>query len=361
MIHPPFPDVTVLLGDPGLPDATKVDARYSAEDRDAVVRMRAALERLPGYRFTYLDDHTRLLEHLVLRPPAFVLNLCDTGFRNVAIRELHVPALLEMLAVPYSGSPPPCLAWCYDKALVRSLAAAQGVPVPREVLVAGSQPGVPLPVRFPALVKPNTGDGSVGITRRSVVRDAAEARTYLAWLRATLPGCDALVQEFLEGPEYSIGLVGNPGTGFTVLPPLEVDYEGLDQGLPRILSYESKTVPDSPYWRQVRYRPAGITRARLAELTLAATLLFRRLGCRDYLRVDFRCGTDGIPRLLEVNPNPAWCWDGKLQLMAGFAGYDEAGLFGLILEAAQRREAATRHGVGALTGDPAGSAPSSPG
>jgi D-alanine-D-alanine ligase len=200
-----------------------------------------------------------------------------------------------------------------------------------------------LPDRFPALVKPNTGDGSVGITQESLVRDAAETRAHLERLRAQLPGCDALVQEFLDGPEYAIGLVGNVGDGFTVLPPLEVDYGGLDPELPRILSYESKTVPDSPYWRHVRYREARIGQDRLAGLVGAARRLFRRLGCRDYARFDFRCGADGIPRLLEVNPNPAWCWDGKLQLMAGFAGHDEASLLGLILETAQRREAAVRH------------------
>jgi D-alanine-D-alanine ligase len=150
------------------------------------------------------------------------------------------------------------------------------------------------------------------------------------------------VQEFLDGPEYAVGIVGNPDTGFTVLPPLEVDYDGLDPGLPRILAYESKTVPDSPYWRQLRYRPARVAATLLARLVDEATSLFSRLGCRDYARVDFRCGADGEPRLLEVNPNPAWCWDGKLQIMAGFAGHDETALFGMLLAAAQRREAAAR-------------------
>ena len=339
---PPFPDVTVLLGDPQRPDVTKVDARYSVEDLDAVRRMQTALERLADYRFRYLDEHARWLTELVAHPPAFALNFCDTGFRNVASQELHVAALLEMLDVPYSGSPPRCLAACYDKALVRAVAVAHGVPVPGEVFVRGCAPDVPLPVGFPALIKPNVGDGSVGITRESVVHGEHEARSRLAQLRDEWPGCDGLVQEFLDGPEYAIGLVGNPEAGFTVLPALQVDYGNLDAGLPHILSYESKTVPDSPYWRQLRYRPAQLTRDRLERLTAAATLLFWRLGCRDYARIDFRCDDDGEPRLLEVNPNPAWCWDGKLQIMAGFGGHDETSLLGAILEAAQRREAAAR-------------------
>jgi D-alanine-D-alanine ligase len=340
---PHFPDVTVLMGDPRLPDATKANGRYGPEDLEAVARMKAALGRLTAYRFSYLDDHTRVISSLAANPPDFVLNLCDTGFGNVASRELHVPSLLEMLGIRYSGSPPACLAYCYDKALVRAVAAAHGIPVPAEVFVPGCDAGaLPPTLSFPALVKPNTGDGSVGITRDAVVRDAREAQAYLGRLRHELPGADALVQEWLPGAEFALGLVGNPEHGFTVLPLLEVDYAGLDPTLPRILSYESKSVPDSPYWKQVRYRRAGIEAQRVAPLVRAAALLFGRLGCRDYARFDFRCDAGGVARLLEVNPNPAWCWDGKLQMMAGFAGWDEAELFARILEAAQLREAATR-------------------
>ena len=90
------------------------------------------------------------------------------------------------------------------------------------------------------------------------MRDAGAARTYLDRLRRQLPGRDALVQEFLAGAEYALALIGNPESGFTVLPPLEVDYGALDPELPRILSYESKTVPESPYWKQLRYREARL-------------------------------------------------------------------------------------------------------
>jgi D-alanine-D-alanine ligase len=336
---PPFPDVTVILGDPRLPDATKVESRYAPEDLEAVARMKAALGRLPEYRVRFLDDHRTLVAELTADPPAFVLNLCDTGFRNVAAMEPNVPALLELLGVPYSGSPPACLARCVDKALVRAIAQAHGVPVPAERWVeAGDHAAVP--PFFPALIKPNAGDGSVGIWRASVVRNAREAAACLDRLRRALPDRDVLVQEFLDGPEYSIGLVGNPQQGFAVLPPLEVDYGGLDPALPRILAYESKTVPDSPYWRQIAYREARLDATTRRALAAHAALLFRRLGCRDYARFDFRTGADGAVKLLEVNPNPAWSWDGKLQLMAGFAGHDEAGLFRMILAAAQERAVA---------------------
>jgi D-alanine-D-alanine ligase len=236
------------------------------------------------------------------------------------------------------------MALCYDKELVHALAKAHGVAVPAQVFVRDADPNASIDIDFPALVKPNTGDGSVGITRGSVVHNVTQARDYLARLRREVPGRDALVQEFLSGPECSIGLIGNPAGGFTVLPPVEVDYSGLDPDLPKILSYESKTIPSSPYWQQLRYQPAQIDAAKLDGIVEASKLLFERLGCRDYGRFDFRTGADGTIKLLEVNANPAWCWDGKMQIMTGFAGGDESHFFAMILDVAQRREAGSRHG-----------------
>ncbi len=346
---PPFPDVAVLLGDPRLADRGKLSGRFAAEDHEAFDRLKSTLVELPGYRFRYLDDHGSLLADLLAEPPAFVLNFCDTGLRNEAHLELHVPALLEILGVPYSGSPPGTLALCYDKALVRAVAAEAGVAVPEERFV---RPGDPLdeaiPERFPALVKPNRGDGSVGITRRALVRDEAEARACLEDLRRTLPDREILVQEYLPGTEYGVGLIGNPGgsgptgeDGFTALPVMEVDFAGLPEGFAPILSYESKADPGSPYYTGIAYREARLEPEVRARLVSWSARLFERLGCRDYARVDFRTGADGTVKLLEVNPNPAWCWDGKLAFMTGFAGRPYSDLLARILEAAQARVAAS--------------------
>jgi D-alanine-D-alanine ligase len=153
------------------------------------------------------------------------------------------------------------------------------------------------------------------------------------------------VQEYLAGAEYSVGLIGNPGVGLVALPVLEVDYSKLDKSLPPILSYESKWEPDSSYWNQIGYREAAIDDGLRRRLTDYSATLFERLECRDYARFDFRCDAAGKPKLLEVNPNPGWCWDGKLNLMAGFGGMDYAGLLNAIIEAAQARIANTRRTV----------------
>jgi D-alanine-D-alanine ligase len=273
-----------------------------------------------------------------------VLNLCDEGFNNDAFKELHVPALLEMLDIPYSGAGPASLGLCYSKALVRAIAETLEVPTPLETYLDPDDQSATLPSIFPALVKPNFGDSSLGITQEAVVETPEQLVLYLEQLRRTLPGRPALVQEFLDGPEYSVGIIGNPGQGYQMLPVLEVDYSGLAPELPRILGYESKWYPDSPYWTDVKYMEArldGDTRRMLYDWS---GLLFERLACRDYARFDFRTDREGTIKLLEVNPNPGWCWDGKFNMMAGFADLRYAEMLGAVLRVAQYRELTARTG-----------------
>jgi D-alanine-D-alanine ligase len=339
--RPLYPEVTVILGDPRLPDILKREGHFNPEDMETISRLRHALGELTGYSFRYLDNHASLLSDLRADPPAFVLNLCDEGFNNDAFLELHVPALLEMLSIPYTGAGPACLGLCYNKSLVRAIAASVEVPVPAETYFDPSDQAATIPAALPALVKPNFGDASLGITKDAVVQTPEELVSYLHGLREQLPGRPILVQEFLSGPEYSVTIMGNPGLGTRALPVMEVDYSRLDSDLPRILGYESKWIPDSPYWTDVDYREAQLEDEQQRRLIDDSTLLFERLGCRDYARFDFRADAQGEIKLLEVNPNPGWCWDGKVNFMAQFAGLRYADLLGQIIEAAQERLAAS--------------------
>jgi D-alanine-D-alanine ligase len=194
-----------------------------------------------------------------------------------------------------------------------------------------------MPDLLPALIKPNQADGSVGITKDAVVRTRQEMLDYMTWLRATLPGRDALLQEYLPGAEYGVGLIGNPESGLRMLPPLEVDYSRLPAGLNPILSFESKAMPDSPYWTDIKFKRADITPDLEASLESWTASLFKRFGLRDYGRFDFRVAADGEPRLMEVNPNPAWANDGKLAFMASFAGIAYRDMLRMVLETAIAR------------------------
>ena len=213
----------VLLGDPGLPDKVKNGGRFNPEDVDAVARLRAALSSIEDYSFYYVENHSELIDRLRSDRPALVFNLCDEGFNNDPEMELHVPALLDMLAIKYTGAPPSCLAVCYDKSLVRALALSMNIPVPDELRVTrGAREAATLP--FPLFVKPARADGSFGIRAQSYVETEAELRDALDWLEGFDAGGPCLVQEFLPGAEYSLGIVGNVDADLEVLPVIEVDY-----------------------------------------------------------------------------------------------------------------------------------------
>lgn len=337
----------MVLGDPRLADEVKLGGGFLAEDFAALARLKEALAQILGREFVFLDNHLTLMADLQAQKRAdgvgLVLNLCDEGYMNNPFWELHVPALLEMLELPYTGAGPQAMVVCYDKSLVRLLAQSEGVRVPREVVLrADDAVGIFTDEQFPLLVKPNQGDGSQGITVGSVVRNQRELEDYVAKLRREFPQRMVLVQEFLEGAEYSVCLVGNvgqgEGQGFLDLPILEVDYGKLDPALPKILGYESKWEMESAYVRDIVYRPAQALPVALRdEMMVAAQKMFARTGCRDYARFDFRCDAEGRVHLLEVNPNPGWCWDGKMNLMAEFAGMSYAQLLEAILRAGERR------------------------
>lgn len=330
-------DLTVVMGDPRLPDAVKVNGQFNAEDLETIRQLKNALADLPNYKVRFLDNHATLDRDLSELKTDLVLNLCDEGFNNDPAKELHVPALLEMLAIPYTGAAPSALAACYDKGLVRAVAQSLDIPVPLETYVRPGDQGATLPSVFPALLKPNTGDSSQGITKDAVVHNERSLLDYLERLRTDFPKRGLLVQEFLTGAEYSVGLIGNPDPGLRALPILEVDYSKLDEGLPRILGYESKWHPDSPYWKQIRYHEASLADHIQQQLIEHSARLFERLGCRDYARFDFRADAKGEIKLLEVNPNPGWCWDGKLNLMASIQGTRYPEMLGWILAAAEER------------------------
>ena len=333
----PFPKITVLQGDPALPDKCKRDGQFNSEDLETVQRLQDALLDLNDYEFQYLDDHARLLSELRTNPPEFVLNLCDEGYDNDAFQELHVPAVLEMLKIPYTGAGPAALGLCYNKSHVRSIAQTIDVPVPLESYIDPDDNSATIPSILPALIKPAYGDSSIGITAESVVHTTEKFIARLEDMRREFPGLPLLVQEFLTGAEYTVGIIGNPGYGFYFLPVMEVDYSGLDGKLPKILGYESKWLPDSPYWSQIKYREARVDEETVRRLYDYSSMLFERLNCRDYARFDFRADANGQIKLLEANPNPGWCWDGKMNLMAEMANLRYTDFLRMIIEAGQSR------------------------
>ena len=172
----PVRRIAILTGDHHAHDETKRGGRYNEEDLEMHQAMLDAFATIPGYAFVCWNDHERVIAELDRDPPDLVVNFCDTGFRNVPTLELNLPAFMEMRGIPYTGAPPAAMVSCYDKAIGRLGAEAHGGPVPQEHFIPADADPDDLPDLYPALLKPNRADGSVGITKDSVVRDRDAAR-----------------------------------------------------------------------------------------------------------------------------------------------------------------------------------------
>jgi D-alanine-D-alanine ligase len=271
----------------------------------------------------------------------FVFNLCDEGFENDASKELHIPSLLELFKMPYTGGTPQCLAYCYDKSLVRGIANEMDIPIPKAFLIKPEDTMfIELPLEFPVIVKPNFGDSSFGITQHNVCYDLQTLENAIIQVRKNLGyNKPVLVEQYLTGKDISVGIIGNPPESYTILPIIEEDYSALPADLPQICGYEAKWIPDSPYW-QVKSVPANLSEETERFLASSCIRLFERLECQDYARFDWRLDKNQTPRLLEVNPNPGWCWDGHLAKMAKIEGISYSEMLHKILKAAEDRIAA---------------------
>lgn len=332
-------NVVVVMGDPKKSDIIKPQAVFDEDDFFTIEQLAAALRHLKGYRFTYLNNHNTMIEDLskLTGKIDLVFNLCDEGFSNDARRELHVPALLEMLGLPYTGAGPQCLAYCYDKSLVRGIAKEMGIPVPYAFFVKPEDTTFELPFGFPVIVKPNFGDSSFGITRRSVANNFEELLNAISEIRESF-GYDKpiLVEEFLPGKDLSVGIIGNAPSSYTVLPITEEDYSAVPEDLPRICGYEAKWSPNSPYWK-IKSILAELPEETEKSIVEWCLKLFERLECRDYARLDWRLDSQGKPKLLEVNPNPGWCWDGHLAKMCRIMSLSYSEMLMSILQEAEQR------------------------
>ena len=332
-------NVVVILGDPTKSDPIKPLSTYDDDDFYTIDQMKGSLRELKRYQFTYIDNHDNIIHNLkkLKTKTDIVFNLCDEGYKNIATKELHIPAILEVLGIPYTGAAPQCLAYCYDKSLVRGIAKEMEISVPEAFFIKPQDITFELPFDFPVIVKPNFGDSSFGITQRSVATNSEEFLNAITEIRENF-GYDKpiIVEEFLTGKDLSVGIIGNSPEDYTVLPIIEQDYSILQKGLPQICGYESKWLPNSPYWN-IKSIPATLPKETGKSIVACCLKLFERLECRDYTRFDWRLDQRGNPKLLEVNPNPGWCWDGHLAKMAKLAGMSYSKMLEAILHAAEQR------------------------
>ncbi len=275
-----------------------------AEVEDQAKAVEGALEELgfQVYLFPLKNDIGSLIISLKKSAPDVVVNLCEGAFGDSHL-EMHVPSMLELLSIPYTGSPPLALGLCQDKGVTKDLLKANDIPTP-EYRVLSSFAEWKGEIAYPLFVKPLREDASLGISKKNFVRDNAELETQVEYVvrRYRQP---ALVEKYIDGRELNVAVLGNEKA--RVLPISEIVL-GFSDG-PKIVDYAAKWLETSEEYRRTKpVCPADLEPAAKTKVEDAALKAYKALGCRDYARVDIRL-EGNVPYVLEVNPNPDISFD----------------------------------------------------
>jgi len=270
--------------------------------------------------------------------PDFVFNIAE-GLHGVS-REAQIPAMLEMLGIPYLGSDPLALAVCLDKSRAKEILSHYKIPTPSFSVIHALEELEDARVRFPSIVKPLHEGSSKGIYNSSVVRSPEdllrEVTTVLEIYREP-----ALVEEFLPGREFTVAIMGN-GDDLRILPIVEIKFDSLPAGMNPIYSYEAKWVwdtTDKPL--EIFECPARLETAVRSEIEEICSKTYRILRLRDWSRIDLRMDAKGRPQVLEINPLPGILPKPEdnscFPKAARAAGLSYSGLINGVLDIALRR------------------------
>lgn len=312
--------------------APSLDGNEDSEaEYDSPKTLQAIREAIASYGHEVIDleANSELPQHLAAAQPDVVFNIAE-GFKG-RNREAQIPALLELLDVPYTGSDPAALAIALDKVLAKRMVQTHGILTPGYVVMQTGKEKLPKELRWPLLVKPVAEGSSKGVVAKSVCVNEQELRD-VAREMITKYRQPALVEEYISGREFTVGLLGERRP--RVLPPMEIVFLDKSEKLP-IYSFEMKQDWDN----RIRYdAPAHVDDRTRRKLEEASRDVFAALGCRDVARIDFRQAADGKVYFIECNPlpglTPGWS---DLCMVAQSAGMDYRTLIGEILAGAIRR------------------------
>ena len=274
---------------------------YSEFDSPATIEAIAEALRSGGHRVHLVEATPQLPKWFLHHHVDLVFNIAegDAGPH----REAQVPAILESLGIPFTGSNSLILALAMDKAKTKHLLAYEGVPTPAWQLFL--RPDAPLSphLKFPLIVKPNREGSAKGILRESVVGDEALLREQIRRISERYHQ-EVLVEEFIEGAELTVGVLGNEPA--RALPILEIDFAPCRKSGEFFYSWRMKEYQGQEELglNPSFHCPARLS-AELAQRVQAVTLkAHQALGCWDLSRTDIRLRADGTPFVLEVNPLP---------------------------------------------------------
>lgn len=294
---------------------TVMAIKKALEDEHCQVELLEATEELPA----------KLADHKV----DIVFNIAEGMIGRG--REAQVPAILNFFRIPFTGSDETTLCIALDKALTKRVLATYHIRTPKYHIISHDNQKISGSFTFPAIVKPNAEGSSKGISDVAIVSTRSELRN-LVKKNIGMYQQDMLVEEYIGGREFTVGIVGN-GDDLHVFPPMEIVY--MKQNKFNIYSYNVK----QNYKELIRYDcPAKITTQEEKEMTDTARKIYRILECKDFARIDFRLSEDGKLYFIEINPLPGLAPGySDFPMIADFNGTDYVTLVRSILNTALKR------------------------
>jgi D-alanine-D-alanine ligase len=230
-----------------------------------------------------------------------VFNIAE-GFSGIS-REAQIPAMLDMLNKPYTGSDPLTLSICLDKARTKEILSYHKIPNAKFLLVESLDQLKKHNMEFPLIVKPIGEGSSKGIFSSSFVQNKSEL---IKEVKRILEEYNqpALAEEFLPGREFTVAIIGNNGDA-AVLPIVEISYQDFPKDFVPIYSFEAKWILDTrekPL--NVFNCPAKVDSSLEEKIKTTALDTFKVLRCRDWSRIDIRLDKNNVPNIIEINPLP---------------------------------------------------------
>ncbi len=260
------------------------------------------------------------------------------------MREAQIPAMLEMLAIPYTHSGALAHAITLDKSLTKKIWQYHGLPTPKAVYIGPKEKPYVESLQFPVLVKPNSEGSSKGIFNDNLIEEPEVLFGKVREIRERF-GDGVLIEEFLPGREFTVTVMGNPGVGCGayILPVVEQNYDIFPLHLKKLASYEAKWLfEDSlPNPHDAYICPAKLAPSLQKLIEKLCIKAYEVLGCRDIARVDLRLDKSGKPQLLEINTMPGMLPDLNVvsyyPVAARAAGWDYNRMVGQIIVHARER------------------------
>jgi lysine 2,3-aminomutase len=289
------------------PRAGEPADKYAEFDSISTIdAIRKAIES-GGYEVVLIEANQSIVENLKRSNVDFVFNIAE-GL-NGESRESHVPAILEMLNIPYSGSGVLTQALTLNKTKKKEILRYHNIPTPRYHLFSSETEKLDTNLKFPLIVKPNAEGSSKGITNDSLVFNEKSLRKQVAHVIKAY-NQTALVEEYCDGREFTVAILGNGKP--KVLPIVEIRFDYLPEHIHKFDSYEVKWIYDNPEnGIDPLVCPANIDTKLKRELERIALATYSVLGCTDFCRVDLRLDATGTPNVLDVNALPGLIPDPK--------------------------------------------------